>query len=205
MPVFDVFVCTMPTMQRTGVALMHAMRCMGLDGLDGLDLTYVHSARALIIQSMVRYCDSLMSVYAVGMLGSLVGAAFFLLIAIKYKMPVSTTHSIVGGVVGVTVFGVGGSCLNPAFKGGLGGIMASWAISPLLSGLIGVLMYVTHTCGLLPPVLGAVNTMQSVRRGVALISCHHSVASTRVNPRQPAGTLPPSASSSTPQARAATP
>ena len=54
------------------------------------------------------YCDSKMSVYNVGMLGALIGAACFLLLATFGKMPVSTTHAIVGGVVGMTL--VGTSC-----------------------------------------------------------------------------------------------
>jgi len=87
------------------------------------------------------YCDSLMSVYAVGMFGSLVGGAVFLLLAIKLKLPVSTTHAIVGGVVGVTTLGLGTQCLNTEFPRGLAGIGASWVISPLLSGLIGCMMY----------------------------------------------------------------
>ena len=51
------------------------------------------------------YCDSRMSVYAVGMLAALIGACVFLLLATFGKMPVSTTHAIVGGVVGMTMVG----------------------------------------------------------------------------------------------------
>lgn len=88
------------------------------------------------------YCDSLMSVYNLGMFGSLIGGTLFLLLATQYKLPVSTTHSAVGGIIGVTVAGVGAQCLNFGFPGGLGGIFASWAISPVLSGVIGVIMFV---------------------------------------------------------------
>ena len=87
------------------------------------------------------YCNSMMSVYAIGMFGSLVGGAMFLLIAIKLKLPVSTTHAIVGGVVGVTALGLGTECLNFEFPNGLGGIGASWLISPIPSGIIGCVMY----------------------------------------------------------------
>jgi len=82
------------------------------------------------------YCDSTTSVYMAGMMGALIGASVFLLLASLTSMPVSTTHSIVGGVVGMTMAGVGSSCLNWDIQKGLGGIVLSWIISPVLSGAI---------------------------------------------------------------------
>lgn len=89
------------------------------------------------------YCDSAMPVYQLGMLAALIGATFFLLIATFAKLPVSTTHAIVGGVVGMTMVGApgGSACLNWAWPKGLSAIVASWVISPLLSGAIGVCVY----------------------------------------------------------------
>jgi phosphate/sulfate permease len=89
------------------------------------------------------YCDSQISVYALGMLAALFGGAFFMFIATHYAMPVSTTHSIVGGIIGITILGVGGDCLNWKFDGGLAGIVASWGISPVLSGIFGVIIYLS--------------------------------------------------------------
>jgi len=71
-----------------------------------------------------------------GMMGALIGASIFLLLASLTSVPVSTTHAIVGGVVGMTMTGVGGECLNWSIDGGLGGIVLSWIISPVLSGAI---------------------------------------------------------------------
>ena len=87
------------------------------------------------------YCDSKMSVYNVGMLGALIGAACFLLLATFGKMPVSTTHAIVGGVVGMTLVGTSASCLNWSFDGGLSSVIASWVLSPALAGVFGVVIY----------------------------------------------------------------
>jgi sodium-dependent phosphate transporter len=86
------------------------------------------------------FCDSRMAVYAVGMLAALLGAAVFLLAATFGKMPVSTTHAIVGGVVGMTMVGASPSCLQWTWKG-LSGIVASWVISPILSGVIAGAVY----------------------------------------------------------------
>ncbi|EOD28854.1 putative inorganic phosphate transporter, partial [Emiliania huxleyi CCMP1516] len=93
------------------------------------------------------YCHSGMAVYAVGMLCALLAAAIFLLLATLAAMPVSTTHAIVAGVVGMTMVGSadmdGIGCLNWAWKGGLTSIIASWVISPVLSGCIAVFIYTT--------------------------------------------------------------
>ena len=91
------------------------------------------------------YCDSRMSVYALGMLAALIGASVFLFAATFCKMPVSTTHAIVGGVVGMTLVGTADSPAFPCLSWGpwphgLGSIIASWVISPLLSGLIAMLI-----------------------------------------------------------------
>ena len=108
------------------------------------------------------YCDSKMSVYNVGMLGALIGATFFLLLATFVKLPVSTTHAIVGGVVGMTLVGTSADCLNWAWSGGLSAIIASWVISPLLSGVIGVALYKAVQCV-------ALRGADPVRRSLALL------------------------------------
>lgn len=81
-------------------------------------------------------CHSNVSLTMGGSLGALIGASVFLLIASATALPVSTTHAIVGGVVGMTLAGAGSGCLNWEIEGGLGGIALSWVISPVLSGII---------------------------------------------------------------------
>eukprot|EP01025_Chloroclados_australasicus_P049067 TRINITY_DN5576_c0_g1_i1.p1 TRINITY_DN5576_c0_g1~~TRINITY_DN5576_c0_g1_i1.p1 ORF type:complete len:598 (-),score=56.99 TRINITY_DN5576_c0_g1_i1:323-2116(-) len=88
------------------------------------------------------YCNAKMSLYMVAMLSALIAAMIFLLLATFTAMPVSTTHAIVGGVVGATISGVGAKCLHWSFGQGLGGIIASWVISPVLSGCIALVVYV---------------------------------------------------------------
>ena len=51
------------------------------------------------------YCDSRISQYQMGMFSSLISCGFFLMLACVYKMPVSTTHSIVGAIIGMTIIG----------------------------------------------------------------------------------------------------
>lgn len=85
------------------------------------------------------YCDSKMALYGLGMFCALASASIFLLLATFTAMPVSTTHAIVGGVIGVTVYGVGFECLSWDFHG-LSGIMASWVISPVLAGFFATII-----------------------------------------------------------------
>lgn len=73
-----------------------------------------------------------------GMLSALVGCAIWLLVATYFKVPVSTTHSIVGSTVGFGLIAHGTKGLN--YKT-LGTIVASWLISPLLSGAISVAIF----------------------------------------------------------------
>lgn len=64
-----------------------------------------------------------------GMMASLLAAGIWLLIASHYGWPVSTTHSIVGAIVGFTAVGVGVDAVNWAK---VSSIALSWVISPLM-------------------------------------------------------------------------
>ena len=68
-----------------------------------------------------------------GMLASLLAAAVWLMIASSRGWPVSTTHSIVGALVGFAVAGIG---LDAVHWGKIGQIVASWVVSPALGGLL---------------------------------------------------------------------
>ncbi len=68
-----------------------------------------------------------------GMLAALLAAGVWLLIASRNGWPVSTTHSIVGALVGFAMVGVG---MDAVKWGKVGYIIASWVVSPLLAGLL---------------------------------------------------------------------
>jgi len=72
-----------------------------------------------------------------GMLAALLAAAIWLMIASTRGWPVSTTHSIVGAIVGFAVAGIGMDAVNwPK----IGSIVASWLVSPLIGGTIALLL-----------------------------------------------------------------
>lgn len=77
------------------------------------------------------------------MLAALLAAAIWLNIATSVGAPVSTTHSIVGAVLGA---GIAAAGLDIADWGLVGKIAASWVISPVMGGVIaaGFLYIVKH-------------------------------------------------------------
>ena len=68
-----------------------------------------------------------------GMLAALASAATLLLGATRLGLPVSTTHAIVGAIVGFGAVGIGMDAVN---WGKVGQIVVSWVSSPLLAGVI---------------------------------------------------------------------
>ena len=65
---------------------------------------------------------------------ALISGAAFLLLATYWAMPVSTTHVIVGAVMGMSLVGSGATCVRWGYPGLLT-IVASWFWSPLAAGL----------------------------------------------------------------------
>ena len=70
------------------------------------------------------------------MMAALIAAAVWLNLATWLGAPVSTTHSIVGGVMGAGITAAG---FDAVAWGKMGQIAASWVISPVLGGLIAAL------------------------------------------------------------------
>lgn len=73
-----------------------------------------------------------------GMLAALLAAGTWLAIASQKGWPVSTTHSIVGAVVGFAAVGVGMEAVN---WGKVGTIVMSWVVSPLLAGTLSFMIF----------------------------------------------------------------
>jgi PiT family inorganic phosphate transporter len=73
-----------------------------------------------------------------GMLAALASAGTLLLVATRYGLPVSTTHSIVGAIVGFGAVGLGFEAVAWAK---VAQIVASWLTSPLIGGLLAYLIF----------------------------------------------------------------
>ncbi len=73
-----------------------------------------------------------------GMLAALLAAGLWLLLASQRGWPVSTTHSIVGAIIGFAIAGIG---IDSVAWGKVAGIVASWVASPLLAGILSYLLF----------------------------------------------------------------
>jgi PiT family inorganic phosphate transporter len=91
-----------------------------------------------IIDADVMAEDPQLMVY--GMLSALLAAGTWLMIASLKGWPVSTTHSIVGAIVGFASVGIS---VDAIYWGKVGGIVASWVVSPVLAGSISFGLFIS--------------------------------------------------------------
>uniref|UniRef100_A0A7S1X941 Phosphate transporter n=1 Tax=Tetraselmis chuii TaxID=63592 RepID=A0A7S1X941_9CHLO len=85
-----------------------------------------------------------------GMLNVLLATGTWLILASYWELPVSTTHSTVGGVIGMAVTAYGSSAVvwyEPSdsfpYMEGVAAIVLSWIISPVLSGIFSAVLFGT--------------------------------------------------------------
>ena len=76
--------------------------------------------------------------FVLGMLSALLAAGVWLQVASYFGWPVSTTHSIVGAIIG---FGIVYGGMSAIHWTKVGTIAASWVVSPLMSGTISFLIF----------------------------------------------------------------
>ena len=75
-----------------------------------------------------------------GMMSALLAAGIWLLIATTFGWPVSTTHSIIGAIIGFASVGIS---LDAVDWGKVGGIVSSWIVSPIMAGTLSFLLYMS--------------------------------------------------------------
>jgi PiT family inorganic phosphate transporter len=75
-----------------------------------------------------------------GMMAALLAAGTWLLIASSRGWPVSTTHSIVGAIVGFAAVGIS---VDAVSWSKVGSIVSSWVVSPLMSGTIAFIIFLS--------------------------------------------------------------
>ena len=73
-----------------------------------------------------------------GMLASLIAAGLWLVIASRAGWPVSTTHTIVGAIVGFAMVGIG---MDAVMWARVGTIVISWVVSPVMSGILAFILF----------------------------------------------------------------
>ncbi|MBW2421771.1 MAG: inorganic phosphate transporter, partial [Deltaproteobacteria bacterium] len=114
--------------------------------------------KGIIDPSMIANAD----VFVWVMMAALLAGAIWLNLATAIGAPVSTTHSIVGGVLGA---GIAAGGMGIANWGRLGAIAASWVISPVIGGIIAAafLYWIKHS------ITYKKNMIESARRMVPIM------------------------------------
>ncbi|MDD6177023.1 MAG: inorganic phosphate transporter [Ruminobacter sp.] len=74
----------------------------------------------------------------IGMICALLSAGIWLVLASYFSWPVSTTHSIIGGIVGFGLVSCGWESIN---WGMFSGIVGSWIITPVIAGIIAFALF----------------------------------------------------------------
>jgi phosphate/sulfate permease len=88
------------------------------------------------------------SVLMLGMTCAIVGSATYLTIATRFTMPVSTTHSIMGGVIGVSIAAAGTEGVNWSFKG-VSSVFPAWGIAHGITGCFGAIIFMITEHGVM--------------------------------------------------------
>ncbi|PVI06948.1 phosphate transporter [Periconia macrospinosa] len=96
----------------------------------------------------VKEFDDNPSVLMLGMLCALVGSSLWLTLSTKIGLPVSTTHSIVGGIVGVGVAALGAEGVSWGWNG-VSQIFAAWFIAPAIAGAFAIIVFMITKYGVL--------------------------------------------------------
>ncbi|KAJ7953554.1 Phosphate transporter [Quillaja saponaria] len=91
--------------------------------------------KGILVASVFQGKDTLLFA---GLLASLAGAGTWLQVASYYGWPVSTTHCIVGSMVG---FGIVYGGAGAVFWSSLARVTSSWVISPVMGALVSFLVY----------------------------------------------------------------
>lgn len=94
---------------------------------------------------------------------ALVGSSLWLSLATSIGMPVSTTHSIVGGVIGAGIAAVGAENIHWGWSG-FSQIVASWFIAPAIAGCFAAIVFLISKYGVL-------ERKHQLRNGFLLMPC----------------------------------
>lgn len=97
--------------------------------LAGGEVTETIRSGIVELDVMAQHPD----LFVYGMLASLLAAGSWLLIASILGWPVSTTHSIVGAIIGFAAVGISPDAVQ---WGAVWGIVGSWVITPIISGVL---------------------------------------------------------------------
>ncbi|CAM1500514.1 Fc.00g096760.m01.CDS01 [Cosmosporella sp. VM-42] len=87
-----------------------------------------------------HHYDDAPGVLLLAMMCTIIASSLFLTFATRYGMPVSTTHSIIGGLVGTATASIGITKVNWGWDG-VSQVFAAWIIAPGIAGCFGAILF----------------------------------------------------------------
>ncbi|KAJ6786234.1 hypothetical protein PWT90_04906 [Aphanocladium album] len=84
--------------------------------------------------------DEAPQVLLLAMMCTILASSVFLTVATRYGMPISTTHSIIGGLIGTATATVGIDKVNWGWKGA-SQVFVAWVVAPGIAGIIGAAVF----------------------------------------------------------------
>ncbi|KAL4781120.1 phosphate transporter [Aspergillus varians] len=112
--------------------------CMEFAGSVSVGSRVAETVRAKIIDPHLY--DAEPAVLMLTMMCAIIGSSTFLTIATRFGLPVSTTHSIIGGLVGAGTASVGIKQIHWGWNG-VTQVFAAWAVAPGIAGVLGAAMF----------------------------------------------------------------
>ncbi|WP_054840878.1 inorganic phosphate transporter [Thermococcus peptonophilus] len=93
------------------------------------------------IRKGILYPDKITdpNILVYGSVAALLAATIWLVIATKFGLPVSTTHSIIGGIVGYGIVYAGFSVVN--WGGKMTQVVLSWILSPIIGAIMAFFVF----------------------------------------------------------------
>jgi sodium-dependent phosphate transporter len=125
---------------------------MEFAGAVGVGARVADTIRTKIIDTTLFTNDP--GLLMLGMVCAVVSSSIYLTFATKVGMPVSTTHSIMGGVIGMGVASVGADGVQWIGKGGalnsgVTQVFLAWIIAPGLSGAFAAILFLITKYGVM--------------------------------------------------------
>ena len=101
------------------------------------------------------------AVLLLAMMCTAVGSGIFLTIATRYGLPVSTTHSTIGGLVGAAVASVGVRKVNWGVDA-VSQVFLAWIVAPGISGVLGAILFLITKFAVLSRTQAVRNALWSI-------------------------------------------
>jgi len=132
-------------------------------GSIGVGARVAETIRTKIIN--VALFDKNPALLMLGMVCAIIASSIYLTIATKLGMPVSTTHSIMGGVIGMGIASVGSGGIHwwgGNINSGVVQVFLAWIFAPIISGCFASIIFMITKYGVMlrkNPVMNAFFTI----------------------------------------------